>query len=208
MAKWGLANEANSESAAFERWSARSGRRIGALANGVYCLGHFYFSHRARRQRSPRCPVNFKEQSRELEDIAKQLANLGLPILGAAVAGPAGAIAGKGLAAALGLGAQRHRGADGRSARNVSGEQIVALKALDAQMAKDQLEAGTAQVEAVNKTLQTEAMGGSWLQRTPTRSSRWLRGAGLGCVLHPAARQDPRPGDSETAWLTLGAIWE
>jgi len=39
--------------------------------------------------------MNFK-------DIAKQVASLGLPILGAAFGGPAGAIVGKGLAAAIG----------------------------------------------------------------------------------------------------------
>lgn len=97
--------------------------------------------------------------------IAKQLASLGLPILGAAVGGPAGAIAGKGLAAALGLGSDATPEQTAAALGNVSGEQIVALKALDAQMAKDQLQASTAQVESVNKTLQTEAMGGSWLQR-------------------------------------------
>src|SRR5258708_15818424 len=95
------------------------------------------------------------------KDIAKQLANLGLPILGAAIAGPAGAIVGKGLAAALGLGADATPEQTAAALGNVNGEQLVALKALDAQMAKDQLEASTRQVESVNKTLPTEAMGGS-----------------------------------------------
>ena len=99
------------------------------------------------------------------KDVAKKLAGIGLPILGAAVGGPMGAIAGKGLAAALGLGADATPEQAAAALGNVNGDQLVALKALDAQMAKDQLEASTAQVQAVNKTLQTEAMGGSWLQK-------------------------------------------
>jgi hypothetical protein len=99
------------------------------------------------------------------QDLAKQLAQIGLPILGAAVGGPAGAMVGKGLAAALGLGADATPEATAAALGNVSGDQLVALKTIEAQMAKDQLQATTAQVEAVNKTLQTEAMGGSWLQK-------------------------------------------
>lgn len=141
------------------------------------------------------------------KSIAKQLANLGLPILGAAVGGPAGAIAGKGLAAALGLGADATPEQTAAALGNVSGEQIVALKALDAQMAKDQLEASTAQVEAVNKTLQTEAMGGSWLQRNH-HAIESLATVGLVWAVYfilPLAKI-PVPVIPETAWLTLGAI--
>lgn len=139
--------------------------------------------------------------------IAKQLASLGLPILGAAVGGPAGAIAGKGLAAALGLGSDATPEQTAAALGNVSGEQIVALKALDAQMAKDQLEASTAQVEAVNKTLQTEAMGGSWLQRNH-HAMESLATVGLVWAVYfilPLAKISV-PVIPETAWLTLGAI--
>lgn len=141
------------------------------------------------------------------KSIAKQLASLGLPILGAAVGGPAGAIAGKGLAAALGLGSDATPEQTAAALGNVSGEQIVALKALDAQMAKDQLEAGTAQVEAVNKTLQTEAMGGSWLQRNH-HAIESLATVGLVWAVYfilPLAKIQV-PVIPETAWLTLGAI--
>ena len=139
--------------------------------------------------------------------IAKQLANLGLPILGAAVGGPAGAIAGKGLAAALGLGADATPEQTAAALGNVSGDQLVALKALDAQMAKDQLEASTAQVEAVNKTLQTEAMGGSWLQRNHHAIESISTVALVWAVyfILPLLKI-PVPVIPETAWLTLGAI--
>lgn len=139
--------------------------------------------------------------------IAKQLAGLGLPILGAAVGGPAGAIAGKGLAAALGLGADATPEQTAAALGNVSGEQLVALKSLDAQMAKDQLEASTAQVEAVNKTLQTEAMGGSWLQRNHHAIESISTVALVWAVyfILPLLKI-PVPTIPETAWLTLGAI--
>lgn len=141
------------------------------------------------------------------KDIAKKLANLGLPILGAAVGGPAGAIAGKGLAAALGLGAEATPEQTAAALGNVSGEQIVALKALDAQMAKDQLQAETAQIEAVNKTLQTEAMGGSWLQKNHHAIESMFTVALVGCIyfILPLLKISV-PAVPEAAWLTLGAI--
>lgn len=139
--------------------------------------------------------------------VAKQLANIGLPILGAAVGGPAGAIAGKGLAAALGLGADSTPEQTAAALGNVSGDQLVALKALDAQMAHDQLQAGTAQVEAVNKTLQTEAMGGSWLQKNHHAIESMFTVGLVGCIYFvlPLAKL-PVPAVPEAAWLMLGAI--
>lgn len=141
------------------------------------------------------------------KDLAKKLGELGLPILGAAIGGPAGAIAGKGLAAALGLGADATPEQTAAALGNVSGEQLVALKALDAQMAKDQLEASSRQVEAVNKTLQTEAMGGSWLQRNHHAIESLATVALIWAVyfILPLAKI-PVPVIPETAWLTLGAI--
>lgn len=140
-------------------------------------------------------------------EVAKKLANIGLPILGAAVGGPAGAIAGKGLAAALGLGSDSTPEQTAAALGNVTGEQIVALKALDAQMAKDQLQAGTAQIEAVNKTLQTEAMGGSWLQRNHHAIESMFTVGLVGCIYFvlPLAKL-PVPAVPEAAWLMLGAI--
>lgn len=105
------------------------------------------------------------------KDLAKQLANLGLPILGAAIGGPAGAIAGKGLAAALGLGANATPEQTATALGNLSGDQLVALKALDAQMEKDKLEHDAAvrkneseDVAQVNQTMREEGKSEHWLQ--------------------------------------------
>ncbi len=102
----------------------------------------------------------------QLKDIAKQLAAIGLPLLGGAVAGPGGAVIGKSIAAALGLGENATPEQTAAALGNLTGDQLVALRAQEADLAKATLAAGSAQLEAVNKTLQTEAMGGSWLQRT------------------------------------------
>jgi hypothetical protein len=141
------------------------------------------------------------------KDLAKQLANLGLPIIGAAVGGPAGAVVGKGLAAALGLGANATPEQTAAALGQVNGDQLVALKSLDAQMAKDQLEATTAQIEAVNKTLQTEAMGGSWLQKNHHAIESMFTVGLVGAIyfILPLAKL-PVPAVPEAAWLMLGAI--
>ena len=139
--------------------------------------------------------------------IGKQLANLGLPLLGAAVGGPAGAAVGKGLAAALGLASDATAEQTAAALGNVSGEQLVAMRALEADLAKAELAASTAQIEAVNKTLQTEAMGGSWLQRNH-HAIESLATVGLVWAVYfvlPLAKI-PVPAIPETAWLTLGAI--
>ena len=141
------------------------------------------------------------------KDLASKLAAIGLPILGAAVGGPAGAAVGKGLAAAIGLGTDATPEQTAAALGNVSGDQLVALKALDAQMAKDQLEASSRQVEAVNKTLQTEAMGGSWLQRNHHAIESMFTIGLVGCIyfILPLMKL-PVPAVPEAAWLMLGAI--
>lgn len=139
--------------------------------------------------------------------IGKQLANLGLPLLGGAVGGPAGAAVGKGLAAALGLSNDATPEQTAAALGNISGEQLVAIRALESDLAKAELSASTAQVEAVNKTLQTEAMGGSWLQRNH-HAIESLATVGLVWAVYfilPLAKI-PVPAVPETAWLTLGAI--
>lgn len=105
------------------------------------------------------------------KDLVKPLASLGLPIIGAAIGGPAGAAVGKGLAAALGLGADASPEQTAAALGNVNGEQIVALKALDAQMAKDKLEhdtalrqADSADLASVNTTMQAEGKSEHWMQ--------------------------------------------
>lgn len=141
------------------------------------------------------------------KDLAKHLAGIGLPILGGSIGGPAGAIIGKGLAAALGLGADATPEQTATALGSMNGDQLVALKAIEAQMAKDQLAANTALVESVNKTLQTEAMGGSWLQKNH-HAIESLIVVGNICAIYfilPILKI-PVPAIPEAAFLMLGAI--
>lgn len=64
-----------------------------------------------------------------------------------------------------------------------------------------------AQVDAVNKTLQTEAMGGSWLQRNH-HAIESLATVGLvwGIYFALPMLKLPVPPVPESAWITLGAI--
>jgi hypothetical protein len=101
----------------------------------------------------------------DLKSIATTLANLGLPILGAAIAGPAGAVAAKGLLAAIGLSKDSTPEQVAATLGSLNGDQLTKLKELETDLAKAQLAAATAQVEAVNKTLQAEQAGGSFWQR-------------------------------------------
>lgn len=142
-----------------------------------------------------------------LKDLAKSLAGIGLPLLGGAVGGPAGAVVGKSIAAALGLGADSTPEQTAAALGNVSGEQLVALRALETDLSKAQLQAETSLVETVNKTLQTEAMGGSWLQRNHHAIESLATVALVWAVYFvlPLAKI-PVPIIPETAWLTLGAI--
>ena len=142
-----------------------------------------------------------------LKDIAKQLAAIGLPLLGGAVGGPAGAVVAKGISAALGLTEDATPEQTAAALGNLSGEQLVALRNLEAEQAKVQMQTAARQVEAVNKTIQTEAMGGSWLQRNH-HAMECLATIGLVWAVYfvlPLLAV-PVPAIPETAWITLGAI--
>jgi hypothetical protein len=105
------------------------------------------------------------------KDIGTKLAALGLPALGAAIAGPAGMAVGKLIAGSLGLGADATPEQTAAALGNVSGDQIVALKTIEAQMARDKLEhdtkerqADSADLAAINQTMQAEGKSEHWLQ--------------------------------------------
>lgn len=143
----------------------------------------------------------------QLKDIAKQLASIGLPILGTAIMGPEGDVVGKGIAAALGLGENATPEQTAAALGNLTGEQLVALRNLEAEQAKVQMQTAAQQVEAVNKTLQTEAMGGSFWQRnhhayetSATVLLIWAVYVGLPICKIPV------PSIPESAWIMLGAI--
>jgi hypothetical protein len=78
------------------------------------------------------------------KSIGKQLAAIGLPILGTALGGPAGGLVGKAIAGALGLGQDATPEQTAAALGNLSGEQLVALRAIEADLAKEQLKSDTA----------------------------------------------------------------
>lgn len=99
--------------------------------------------------------------------LAENIAKIGLPLLGAVLPIPGGAAIGAALAA--------HIGAPSASPDDIwaklSASADAVQKAKEFELTHQEtmlrivVEAETRQIEAVNKTLQTEAMGGSWLQR-------------------------------------------
>jgi hypothetical protein len=101
------------------------------------------------------------------KDLAKTLAGVGLPILANAVAPGSGTIIAL-VANALGLGANATPD-EIASAVNANPDNIVKLKALQDKheeiLAKAGYDAEVAVIQSVNLTLQTEAQGGSWLQK-------------------------------------------
>lgn len=112
--------------------------------------------------------------------IGKQLAGLGLPLLGGALGGPGGAIVGKGIAAALNLGADASPEQTAAALGSLSGEQLVAIRALEADLAKAQLAADAARDAGQVELLKIDGEKGGFFQRGWRPASGWLCVAGLG----------------------------
>lgn len=105
------------------------------------------------------------------KDLAKQVANLGLPAIGGALLGPGGVAAGKLLASALGLGAAATPEQTAAALGNLSGDQVVKLRELDTELAKAKLQAeieerkaDSSDLATVNATMQAEGKSEHWLQ--------------------------------------------
>lgn len=143
----------------------------------------------------------------DLKSIGTTLANIGLPLLGAAVGGPAGAIAAKGLLAALGLGKDASPDEVVASLGQLNGDQLAKLHEIEAGIAKAELAAAQAQVEAVNRTLQAEQTGGSFWQRNhhAFESSFVCLLVGSIYFLLPMLKIAV-PAVPESAWLMLGGV--
>ena len=97
----------------------------------------------------------------EWKDIAAEIGKFA-PLAGTLIGGPAGAAIGSMISSALGVANTPDAVSQ---ALTVDPEAAVKLRTIDAQVQIAQITAASAQVEAVNKTLQTEAMGGSFWQR-------------------------------------------
>lgn len=92
-----------------------------------------------------------------LKDLGKQLAAIGLPLLGGAVAGPGGAAAMKGLVSVLGLGADATPEQAAAALGNLTGDQLVRMRDLETELAKAQLQADTSLALAQIDTNKTES---------------------------------------------------
>ena len=114
------------------------------------------------------------------KSIGGQLAKIGLPLLGGALGGPGGALLGKSLASALGLGQDATPEQTATALGNMTGEQLVAIRAIEADLAKETLKSETnlalAQID-LNKTeaQQPGIYKGGWRPATG-----WICVAGLG----------------------------
>lgn len=109
------------------------------------------------------------------KSLAGKLAAIGLPLLGAAVGGPGGAMIGKGIASALGLGENATPEQTATALGNMTGDHLVALRALEADLAKAQLAADSAR-DAGQVELVKGDQRGTWFDRG------WRPGAGWICV--------------------------
>lgn len=142
------------------------------------------------------------------KDVAKKFASIGLPILANAIAPGSGTVVTL-VASALGLGPSATP--DQVAAAAANPDNIVKLKELQDRheevLVKAAYDAEVSVVESVNKTLQTEAMGGSWLQRNHHAMESMATVALVWAVyfILPLSKI-PVPAIPETAWLTLGTI--
>lgn len=149
----------------------------------------------------------------ELKDIAESLAKIGLPLLGTALLGPAGALIGKTVADAIGS----NDTDPAKIAYSIlSGNAEVQDKAREFQMKNREMlldyrarmyESETKRLEAVNATMQSESKSEHWAQ--------WLWRPFNGFVLGTLVLGDyfvlpllkiPSPYVPPEVWMALGAI--
>lgn len=110
------------------------------------------------------------------KSLGKTVANIGLPLLGGALGGPGGALVGKGIAAALGLAENATPEQAAAALGNVSGDQLVALRALEADLAKANIAADSERDRGQVELLKIDGENGSFFQKG------WRPGAGWICV--------------------------
>lgn len=113
------------------------------------------------------------------KDLAKQLANIGLPLIGGALGGPGGAIVGKGIASALGLGQNATPEQTAAALGNVSGDQLVALRTIEADLAKARMAADSASDANQTALLREDIASDSFYQRGWRPGAAWLCVGGL-----------------------------
>jgi hypothetical protein len=138
----------------------------------------------------------------------ESLAKIGLPLLGAVLPLPGGAAIGTALASMIG---SKPDPESILQALSSNADALQKAKQFEYQhqetMLKMSLDAQTAQVDAVNKTLQTEAMGGSWLQKNHHAiESMFVCGLVAAIYVVLPVLHIPVPAVDPTVWLMLGGI--
>ena len=141
--------------------------------------------------------------------LGEAVAKLGLPLLGAALPIPGGAAIGAALAASIGSPSAQPE--DILSTLTANADAVLKAKQFEAAhsetMLKLSLDAQVAQTASVNRTLQTEAMGGSFWQR----NHHAFECIAIVCLVGAIYFVLPilgvtAPAVPESAWLMLGAI--
>jgi hypothetical protein len=140
---------------------------------------------------------------------AKKIAEYGLPLLGAALPVPGGAAIGAALASAIASPSAAQ--ADILSTLQASADAVAKARQFESDHAEHMLKIATdaevAQVQAVNATLQTEAMAGSWLQRNHHAiESLTATSSVIAIYFALPLLHEPVPTVPEFAWVMLGGI--
>lgn len=94
--------------------------------------------------------------------LGTSIAKLGLPLLGGLVGGPAGAAIGKTIASAIGLGSDASPEQVLAGLGNLTGEQLVALRALESDLEKTRIQSDTQIAVAQAEINKVEAGAGPW----------------------------------------------
>lgn len=146
-------------------------------------------------------------------DVAKKAVGIGLPVLGTALAGGAGASVGTLIASALGCDPTPIAVASAMTPESVvalakiQSDERIQLAAQASAEHVAQAQADAASLQAINATIQADSTGKSWLQRN-TQSICKLWTLGLLTLIYfilPVAGEGV-PAVPESVWLMLGGI--
>lgn len=145
--------------------------------------------------------------------IGKSLADIGLPLLGTAIMGPAGAAVGSLIASALGSGTSPAEVAAAvtQAASGANPDAILKLRELElnhqAKLFSMTVDAETRQIEAVNKSMQAESQSEHWAQWSWRPYVGFCFGsAWIGTYFILPLLKIPAPVIPTEGWLAIGAV--
>ena len=147
------------------------------------------------------------------KDIAKKAASIGLPTLGTALAGGAGARVGAMIATAVGCDPTPEAVSQALTPENqlalatLEADKAVKLAALASADNVAQVQADSANLAVINATIQADIAGKSWLQQNAQAISKlWVVGLVTLIYFVLPILERPVPAIPESVWLMLGAI--